>query len=260
MQEAAIEASADVGYDAHRYEQLGQGWLVRETDIEYIAPLHYGDVLTVRTWVADFRRVRSRRMYAFYRAGEAEPVARAATDWILLDRARNRPVPIPEEMILAFAPEKDLERAARREPFPSPEPPSGVHVHRRRVEWRDLDQEGHVNNAVYLSYTEDAGLDAAQAYGWRVQDMLDQGWGIFTRRTRVEYRSPALPGDRLETLTWLSQPGNTSIRRYYQIRRETDGELLIRLQSVWVIVDLATGRPIKVPDAFLDAFQSNMSP
>ena len=254
-----MEASADVGYDDARYQAMGQFWLIRETDIEYMAPLVYQDDLIIRTWVTDFRRVRSRRMYEFFRNGDAEPVARASTDWVFLDRASLRPAVIPEEMILAFMPESDLVEAERRSIFPFPEPPQNAHVHHRSVEWRDLDNVGHVNNAVYLSYAEDAGLDAARAYGWSIRSLLDEGWGIFTRRTRVEYRVPAGPGDRLAVKTWLSPPRNTSITRYYEMMRESDGVLLVRAESVWVIVDLKTGRPVPVPQTFLNAFHRNIA-
>ncbi|HRF98920.1 MAG TPA: acyl-CoA thioesterase, partial [Aggregatilineales bacterium] len=59
MQESAFSASAAVGFSAHRYEVLGLQWLAYETDIEYLQAARYGDVVTVKTWVADFRRVRS---------------------------------------------------------------------------------------------------------------------------------------------------------------------------------------------------------
>ena len=58
MQEAAFDASAAAGYDFARYDALGQYWLVRETEVEYLKPLVYGDTFEVKTWVADFRRVR----------------------------------------------------------------------------------------------------------------------------------------------------------------------------------------------------------
>ncbi len=259
MQEAAIEASAAVGFDTRHYAEMGQFWLIRETDIEYISPLFYGDELIVRTWVVDFRRVRSRRRYEFFKKGEHHPVARATTDWVYLDRAERRPVAVPDEMVRAFLPDGSLPGAQHHEPFAHSQPPEGVHIHRRKVEWRDLDHVGHVNNAVYLSYTEEAGLDAARAHGWRLQNMFDEKWGIFTRRTRVEYFASAFLGDDLEIATWLSPPRRTSITRYHRIRRKDGGELLLRAEYVWVIVDLETGRPIPVPDSFVRAFQSNMS-
>ena len=63
MQEAAFDASAAASYDFRRYREMGRAWLVRETDIIYLRPLAYGDSVVVKTWVLDFRRVRSRRAY-----------------------------------------------------------------------------------------------------------------------------------------------------------------------------------------------------
>ncbi len=102
MQETAFDASAAAGYDLDRYAAMGRHWLVRETDIEYLSPLHYGDSVQVKTWVADFRRVRSRRDYELRLLGSEELVARAHTDWAFLDSATGRPAPIPPEMIAAF--------------------------------------------------------------------------------------------------------------------------------------------------------------
>ena len=74
MQEAAFDASAAVGYDKNRYEAMGYLWLAHETEIEYLQPVIYGDTIEVKTWVGDFRRVRSRRFYEFRKAGHDDLV------------------------------------------------------------------------------------------------------------------------------------------------------------------------------------------
>ena len=79
MQEAAFDATAAAGYDMARYEAMGRTWLARETDIEFVRSLRYGEAGEVKTWVADFRRVRSRRAYEFRLVGSDELVARAFT-------------------------------------------------------------------------------------------------------------------------------------------------------------------------------------
>ena len=124
MQEAAFNASAAVGYDVKRYDELGQYWLVRETEIEYFKPLMYGDEFEIKTWVADFRRVRSRRRYEFRKPGSDDLLARGMTDWVYIDKATQRPVNVPPEMIRAFAPDgedvvtqtRDRFRSRRRRP------------------------------------------------------------------------------------------------------------------------------------------------
>ncbi|MGD8791273.1 MAG: thioesterase, partial [Anaerolineae bacterium] len=171
MQEAAFAASAAAGYDVARYEAMGESWLIRETMVEYLAPLHHGEVFQVRTWVLDFRRVRSRRAYEFRRQGMDELLARAFTDWVYLVRETGRPTSIPAEMKAAFFPEGAPQTAPPRERFPvDSDPAADAHRQRRPVEWRDLDAAGHVNNAVYVDFIEEAGRGLAD------------GRAIFTKR------------------------------------------------------------------------------
>ena len=105
MQEAALDASAAVGYDEARYNELGQIWLIRETNIEYLRPLRFGNSVEVTTWVGDFRRVRSRRFYELRNAETGDMVAEGSTDWVYIERATQRPARVPAEMVAAFMPE-----------------------------------------------------------------------------------------------------------------------------------------------------------
>jgi acyl-CoA thioester hydrolase len=101
MQEAAFDGSAAVGYSEARYREIGYYWLAYETDIEWFQSLGYGDSVEIKTWVMDFRRVRSLRAYEFYHAGEK--IAQATTDWVLLDTRTLMPAAIPQEIITAYA-------------------------------------------------------------------------------------------------------------------------------------------------------------
>lgn len=258
MQEAAFDASAAVGYDIERYRALGRQWLIRETDITYLRPLTYGDTVIVKTWVADFRRVRSRRLYEL-RLPDGEPVATAATEWVFLDTETLRPATIPPEMVAAFW-HPDAAPGERREPFPiAPPPPPGIHRMRRRVEWRDLDPAQHVNNANYLAYIEECNVGAAAAYGWSLERIMAQGVAIVARRYRIEYREPAVMHDELEVTSYLSDVKRATAVRHNEVRRARDGALLARSHALWVFVDLQTGRPVRIPAIFMDAFRPNVS-
>ena len=259
MQEAAFDASAAVGYDVARYEAIGRQWLVRETDITYQRPLTYGDTVIVRTWVADFRRVRSRRMYALRLAGTVDPVATASTEWVFLDSATLRPASIPPEMVAAFW-HPDAAPGDRREPFPvAPPDPPGIYRMRRRVEWRDIDLAQHVNNANYLAYIEECNVQVAVAHGWPLSRLMAEGVGIVARRYRIEYREPAVMDDELEVATFVSDVRRATAVRHYAIRRAADAVLLARAHVLWVFVDLATGRPCRIPAAFMAALRPNLA-
>jgi YbgC/YbaW family acyl-CoA thioester hydrolase len=151
MQETAFDASAAAGYDLKRYAEMERLWLIHQTDVEYLCHLHYNDRVEVKTWIADFRRISSRRGYEFRLAVTDQLVAQAHTDWVFLDSVINQPATIPKTLALDFYPEGLPETYPARKPFPkAPPPPPGVFRTHRKVEWGDLDTRQHVNNAIYL--------------------------------------------------------------------------------------------------------------
>lgn len=259
MQEAAFDASADVGYPLERYEQMNRLWLVRESDITYKRPLTYNDEFVIRTWVEDFRRVRSSRHYEFAMVSNGEPVAEASTEWVFLDRDTQRPASIPPEMVTAFS-DGAPPAGPRREPFPQAPPfPEGTFKLRSRVEWRDIDGLHHVNNASYLSYVEECNIQAAAAHGWPVARILDEGMAIVARRYRIEYLQPAVMGDEIEVTTFVSDVRRSTAVRHNTISRVSDGALLARVYTLWVWVDLETGMPKRIPAHFLADFAPNIA-
>lgn len=259
MQEAAFDATAAAGYSAARYDQMGVMWLVRETDIEYFAPLKYGDTLEVKTWIADFRTVRSSRAYEMRNAATRELVAAAHTDWAYLDKSTFRPLQIPPELIAAFFPEGLPAQAPPRARFPAaPPPPPGVFVLRRRVEWRDIDPARHVNNAVYIAYLEDVGIRVCARYGWPDSRTSEAGFGIFARRHHIEYKQQAMMDDELEISTWVSDVRRATASRHYTITRPLDGALIAQAHSAYVWVDMQSGKPIRIPADFMADLSPNV--
>ncbi|MBI5349047.1 MAG: acyl-CoA thioesterase [Chloroflexi bacterium] len=260
MQEAAFDASAAIGYDFNRYIEMNCLWLIRETDIEYLRPLKYGDSVRVKTWVDDFRRVRSRRMYELYSLNDGELAARANTDWVFIDTKTNRPATIPDEMIRAFLPAHDSKDAPPRQKFPvAPPPPPGVFKMYMKVPWRDVDTAGHVNNAMYLSYISDCGMAVAAHFGWTIQKMWGAGFGIIVRRHQIEYLREAFMDDDLEIATYLSDLKRATAIRHYTITRVKDNELLTRVRTLYVWIDPKTGSVKRMPEEFLRDFEGNVA-
>jgi acyl-CoA thioester hydrolase len=251
-QEAAFDASAAAGYDLKHYEELDRLWLARESEIEYLHPLRYGDSVQVKTWVLDFRRVRSIRAYEFRHLESGRLVARATTDWVHLALSSGRPAFISPEMRAAFFPEGPPPPAPARERFPAcPAPPSTAFKQVRRAEWRDVDAAGHVNNTVYLSYIEECALQALSARGWPLSRRESKGLTITTRSHRIVYRQPALLDDELELTTWLSAIQESATVRHTTITRTTDSAELSRARTVHACLSLDTGQPVAIPDQLL---------
>jgi acyl-CoA thioester hydrolase len=259
MQESAFDASAAVGYDFDKYEQMNRLWLVHDTEITFLRPLLYGDTVVVKTWVEDFRRVLSRRKYQLILQATKELVAEATTDWIFLNSANMRPAKIPAQLMSAFGPEDKWSKTARRRPFPEPPaPPPGVFRTRRRVKWSEIDGAHHVNNSVYLTYLEDCAFEFVRREGWPVERMATAGFGIVARNFHIEYKCPAGLDEELEIATWVADVKRVTAVRHYTIIRPQDGQLLTRARALWVWVDLETGRPTRIPADFLSDLSANV--
>ncbi len=118
-------------------------------------------------------------------------------------------------------------------------------VHLQEVEFRDLDGLGHVNNAVYLSYLENAKV----AYLREVAgagELSDLG---IVADVRIAFRSPAFFGERLEIGTRVGRVGTKSLEFEFEIRAG-DGRLVAEASSVHVAFDYATRQPMPVPEAW----------
>ena len=163
-------------------------------------------------------------------------------------------------MIAAFFPEGVPPETPRRARIPAAPPaPEGVFTGHRQVEWRDLDTNGHVNNANYLAFAEDCAIQVVAAFGWPMTRCAEAGFGIIVRRHQIIYHRPAVLNDQLAVSTWVSDIKTTRGIRHYTINRLSDGERFARLRSHYVWVDLATMRPIRIPPDFLADFSTNIS-
>ena len=102
MNEAAVAHSAENGWTAQRYIDLGASWFARKHTIEYLAPSFEGDKLVVRTGVSDWKNIRSTRKYRFVRMSDNKVIAEAETLWVFVNLSTGRPTRIPEEVVEAF--------------------------------------------------------------------------------------------------------------------------------------------------------------
>jgi acyl-CoA thioester hydrolase len=183
-------------------------------------------------------------------------VARGETDWVYLDRASGRPVSPSAEMMALYS--DSLPEPLPRKSFPDALPaPDGVFHLQKRVEWRDIDAMQHVNNAAFLNMLEDTAIQCARHFGWPVQRLLDENIAIMLRRQQIEYKQPAYLDDELEIRSWLFDPRRIGATRHYAIRRLSDDALIAQAQGQWVMVDIETGRPMRVPAELLDDFAPN---
>src|SRR5712692_4287909 len=91
-------------------------------------------------------------------------------------------------------------------------------IHRLEVRFRDCDPMGHVNNAVYLTYLEQARFDHWRSLWGFGRPQLPPGRpGVILAHVECDYKRPATYGDMLEIRLAVVELGRSSFRYEYEV-------------------------------------------
>lgn len=124
-----------------------------------------------------------------------------------------------------------------------------ISEHNIQVRFADIDAMGHVNNAVYLSYFEQARIkyfsDLGGSWDWKSQ-------GILLAKNTVEYRIPILLTDHVLIKTKCINIGGKSLTFSYQVQKIVNDQAITCStgESVLVCFDSIKGKTIDVPQAW----------
>jgi acyl-CoA thioester hydrolase len=132
--------------------------------------------------------------------------------------------------------------------------PEVEHMLRFRVRSYELDQNGHVNNSVFVAWAENVTNEHAEALGFGRDWSLERGGGWVVRRHEATYHVPAVAGDEIEATVRVEAVRGVRGWRRTWIRRAADGVLLAEVLSEWAWVRTVDGRPARVPAEIIAAF------
>ncbi|MBI5931619.1 MAG: thioesterase family protein [Chloroflexi bacterium] len=255
LEEAATRASASVGFDNAWYEANQCMWVIREMHVRYHEPALYGDELEIRTWVSDFRRVRSHREYEIVRVHDDCRILRGRADWVFVDRTEMKPKRLLPEFEDAFQPANNpLEDLGIR--IPAAKSYDTHHfVSERRAQCYEIDQLGHVNNANYLRWVEQAYFDALASVGWSIIRLQSENFVIFSLGHALEYFHEAKEGDSIKIVSWAAEKSRVRGAWIHEMYNRDTGELLARDYAAGAFLSKNgdTYRPVQMPDALTHA-------
>lgn len=106
----------------------------------------------------------------------------------------------------------------------------------------DIDELGHVNNAVYVRWIQDMATAHWRAVA-RPEDVDRYVWVV--TRHEIDYRRATRLGDRLTARTWVGEPQGARFDRFVEIVGG-DGSVRVSARTVWALVELDTMRPIRI--------------
>ena len=120
-----------------------------------------------------------------------------------------------------------------------------AYVHRDVVRFADVDAMGHVNNAVFLTYLEDA-RNAFLAELGLIRTLEDIR--MILARVEIDFRSPLRHGEEIEVYVRPSRFGTKSFDLEYELR--AGGRLVAEARTVLVGYDYEQAAPIELPQTW----------
>ena len=118
------------------------------------------------------------------------------------------------------------------------------------VRWRDLDPMGHVNNAVYFTYLEQARTHYLLEVG--LLPGAPSGMGFILAEASCQFKAPLQLGERVTIHTRVSQLRSSSFIFEYRAEAEY-GRLVATARTVQVCYDYQAQRSVPVPDEWREA-------
>ncbi len=108
----------------------------------------------------------------------------------------------------------------------------------------DIDELGHVNNVVYLSWVQDVAI-AHWAFLTTPAHRDRVVWVAL--RHEIDYKAAAMLDDNIVAKTWTGRASGVRFARHTEIIRVTDGKRLATATTLWCPIDRASGRPTRLP-------------
>jgi acyl-CoA thioester hydrolase len=135
------------------------------------------------------------------------------------------------------------------------EEPEGKEIFETTVEIRfaDIDAMGHVNNAVYFSYFEQARMAYFKERVARIWNWNEDG--VIVARNEIDYVFPVFLNDRMVIRLWVNHVGNKSFSVCYRV---VVGERLCATgKSVLVCFNHKNKATQVLPEAWKSVFLAN---
>jgi acyl-CoA thioester hydrolase len=119
------------------------------------------------------------------------------------------------------------------------------------VRYGDLDPQGHVNNARFVTYLEHARVGYVRELGlWDGKSFLEVGFII--ARLEVDFQAPILITDQVRIGVRISRLGGKSLEMTYRMESPEDGTVYAEALTVLVSYDYRRGQTRELPDRWRD--------
>ena len=122
-----------------------------------------------------------------------------------------------------------------------------------RVRYSEIDGQGVVFNAHYLTYFDTSITEYFRALGYdQYVDSRKTGIDFHVVKSLIEYKAPVLFDWELDVGARVARIGNTSVSFELAIFRKGSNDVLVTGEIVWVYTDQKSHRPVPIPQSMRD--------
>lgn len=121
--------------------------------------------------------------------------------------------------------------------------------HPFRVRYSEIDAQGVVFNAHYLTYYDTGTTEYFRWIGWdQLADAKSSGIDFHVAKSVVEYKAPIRLDQDIEVAARVARFGNSSMTIELAIFAKGADTLLATGELIWVYVDQTTHKSVRIPD------------
>jgi len=111
----------------------------------------------------------------------------------------------------------------------------------------DTDCAAVVHNIAYLRMIEVTRTLLAGKLGMGLVEMAETKLYPVVVRTEIDYKSPAKLGDNLVIDGWLESVERSRFWCAFEVRRPSDGALIVKARQMLAVVLMPPGKPVRLP-------------
>ena len=121
-----------------------------------------------------------------------------------------------------------------------------------KVDQNSIDDLNHVNNVIYLDWAQ----KIAEKHWAQISDKsikINYAWVV--KKHEIDYFLPSFLNDEITIKTYIGVSYGVKSERFVEIFKED--ALLVKVKTIWCLLDKATMRPIRIPSEILALLNAN---
>ena len=220
LQEAAVGHARILGFSVEHMQTKGLIWVLSRLHLKMQRYPRWRDTVRVATWPSGVRRLFACRDFELW-DGQDRLLGCATSDWLLVDLATFKPVPVSSDIANTCATERG--RVFEAPPIKLPDLERVEQERTFQARLSDLDFNHHVNNVNYIEWA----LEAAPEKIRRECQLAE---------LQVVFRAASDYGDQIVSQSCLIEDGGRK-SFLHRLRRAGEQKNLTEVKSIWTAAE-----------------------